>query len=77
MAQKLNIGCGLDKRPGYVNIDFSENLHPDLVWDLEHTPWPFEDDAVDEIVAFHVLEHNQYQLLILKRPIPHQLWYQL
>ena len=57
MAQKLNIGCGLDKRPGYVNIDYSDNLNPDLVWDLEQTPWPFQDNSVDEIVACHVLEH--------------------
>jgi hypothetical protein len=57
MAQKLNIGCGLDKRAGYVNIDYSDKLNPDLVWDLEQTPWPFEDNSVDEIVAFHVLEH--------------------
>src|SRR3546814_20763854 len=28
-----------------------------MLWDLESTPWPFDEDAVDEIYANHVLEH--------------------
>ncbi|MBN8892773.1 MAG: hypothetical protein BGP12_03965 [Rhodospirillales bacterium 70-18] len=53
---KLNLGCGRSKREGYVNIDRREAVQPDLVWDLEITPYPFEDDSVEEIVAHHVLQ---------------------
>ena len=53
---KLNLGCGRTKREGYVNIDRREAVQPDLVWDLEVTPWPFEDDTIEEIVAHNVLQ---------------------
>lgn len=54
---KLNLGCGFNKLDGYVNIDAFAGCEPDLLWDLEHTPWPFEDDSVGLINANHVLEH--------------------
>ncbi|MEQ8816521.1 MAG: methyltransferase domain-containing protein [Thalassobaculum sp.] len=54
---RLNVGCGFNKLDGYVNVDSFEGCNPDVVWDLERTPWPFPDDSVDEIVAIHVLEH--------------------
>lgn len=53
---KLNIGCGFRKKPGYLNIDNFEECEPDLLMDLEKTPWDIETNSVDEIVAFHVLE---------------------
>jgi hypothetical protein len=53
---KLNIGCGFDRRPGYVNIDRAKECEPDIVANLEEK-WPFEDNSVEEILASHVLEH--------------------
>lgn len=53
---KLNIGCGSARRDGYVNIDRRESVAPDLVWDLETTPWPFEADSIEEIIAHDVLQ---------------------
>lgn len=41
--------------PGYVNVD--KHGSPDLVWDLERLPWPWQDGAVEEILLEHVLEH--------------------
>ncbi len=54
---KLNLGCGFNKYEGYVNVDSSPECDPDIVWDLEKTPWPWEDDSIDEILMEHVLEH--------------------
>lgn len=53
---KLNLGCGFDKIPGYVNIDKEPACEPDKVVDLEGI-WPFENNSVQEIRAVHVLEH--------------------
>lgn len=53
----LNLGCGFKKYPGYVNVDAAPECAPDIVWDLEKTPWPWEDSSVDEIKLEHVLEH--------------------
>lgn len=53
---KLNIGCGFDKIPGYVNIDKMSDCKPDMVVDLEG-PWPFAENSVIEIKASHILEH--------------------
>lgn len=54
---KINLGCGKDKRKGYVNVDSSSLVKPDKVWNLEKTPLPFKDNSVDEVLAHHVLEH--------------------
>ncbi|MGQ9370886.1 class I SAM-dependent methyltransferase [Azospirillum sp. ST 5-10] len=54
---KLNLGCGDRKLPGYVNVDKYDTFAPDMVVDLEATPWPFATDGVAEIRLIHVLEH--------------------
>jgi SAM-dependent methyltransferase len=54
---KLNLGCGFDKRDGYVNLDGFQKCNPDILWDIETFPWPFEDNSFDEILIKHVLEH--------------------
>lgn len=54
---KLNMGCGLNKAEGYVNVDMFPEGEPDVLWDLEKTPWPWGDNSVDEVVFNHSLEH--------------------
>lgn len=54
---RLNLGCGFTKREGYINVDSAPECAPDVLWDLEKLPWPWEDDSVDEIKLEHVLEH--------------------
>ncbi len=54
---KLQIGCGNDKRKGYINLDGSKDVKPDILWNLEKTPLPFKTNQFNEILANHVLEH--------------------
>ena len=54
---KLNLGAGNDKKEDYLNIDNSPLVSPDILCDLEEAKLPFEDSSVDEIIAYHVLEH--------------------
>jgi hypothetical protein len=55
---KLNLGCGLDVLPGWVNIDASDQLDPSVeVWDLDEHPWPFEDASASEIRGVDIFEH--------------------
>ena len=53
---KLNLGCGTDIKPGYVNIDRYNNTgEVDLNADLGDLP--FDDGSVGEIYTSHVFEH--------------------
>lgn len=54
---KLNLGCGFNKIEGYTNVDNFAGCEPDVVHDLNVTPWPFDTDSVDEIIMVHCLEH--------------------
>ena len=54
---KLNLGCGSKILLGYKNLDKFDYYKPDIVHDLEITPYPFEKNSVDEIILTHVLEH--------------------
>jgi SAM-dependent methyltransferase len=59
---KLNLGCGADIRPGYVNVDgnyaVTDKTPPGVVLhDLNQFPWPFPDNTADEILMWHVFEH--------------------
>jgi hypothetical protein len=56
-SMKLNLGCGFNHSNGYVNVDKYDAVSPDVVYDLEILPWPWENNSVREIVLNHVLEH--------------------
>ena len=56
-ALRLDIGCGLNKRDGFIGIDRSDNVDADYVVDVETEPLPFDDNSVDEIYCAHLVEH--------------------
>lgn len=55
--KRLNLGCGFDKRDGWVNADNFKECSPDLLFNIENTPWPIKDSEFDYILMKHVLEH--------------------
>lgn len=68
---ELLIGCGTRKTKvlflpdlgqtqewtQLTRLDIEPSHQPDVVHDLEELPWPFEDNAFDEVHAYEVLEH--------------------
>jgi predicted SAM-dependent methyltransferase len=68
MAELL-IGCGSRRErvitlhgsdPAWsalTTLDWNDRHKPDVVWDLNLRPLPFDDEAFDEIHAYEVLEH--------------------
>ena len=64
--KKLNLGCGFFKKEGFVNLDFSKDVNPDVVHDLNKFPYPFKDNEFDLIEADHVLEHLNEPFSVMK-----------
>jgi SAM-dependent methyltransferase len=56
-SQVLNLGCGRKHASGAINLDITSETSPDVVHDLNKTPWPFPDNNFREVLAFDVIEH--------------------
>lgn len=44
-------------KPILTTLDIEPSHKPDVVWDLNVCPWPFEDNSFDEIHGYEILEH--------------------
>lgn len=54
---RLDVGCGGNKQPGFVGIDYRALPGVDIVHNLEEFPWPLPDRCANLAVASHVVEH--------------------
>jgi hypothetical protein len=65
---ELLIGCGSRREKvihpegrtewhDLVTLDMNGGHKPDMVWDLNKQPLPLDDETIDEIHAYEVLEH--------------------
>lgn len=52
--------------PGAVNVDLTAVTRPDVVHDLNVTPWPFDDHTFDEVYAHDVIEHLDDTLRVME-----------
>ncbi|HJN62443.1 MAG TPA: class I SAM-dependent methyltransferase [Candidatus Parcubacteria bacterium] len=52
---KLDIGCGKNKKEGFIGIDIDPNSDADIVTSALNLP--FENSSVDEISSSHLVEH--------------------
>lgn len=66
--KELLLGCGAKQAKDIVTngtaefinpvkLDINPDHKPDVVWDLNIRPLPFQDNEFDEIHAYEVLEH--------------------
>ncbi|MBF5090890.1 methyltransferase [Novosphingobium sp. NBM11] len=56
LPKKINIGCGFDKRPGFLNVDMDPNCKPDLlITDNNFSQLPRK--FFNHLIAYDVLEH--------------------
>lgn len=53
----INLGCGFRRFEGGINVDGFSACEPDVLWDLNKTPYPWADNSVDAIYAYHIMEH--------------------
>jgi SAM-dependent methyltransferase len=54
---KVDIGCGPNKKEGFVGVDVIAFEGVDIVMDAGKDKWPWEDGSVDEVNCCHVVEH--------------------
>lgn len=54
---RLNLACGEDVRPGWVNVDLYDGEGVDAVFDATADRWPFDDRTFVQVYAGCVLPH--------------------
>lgn len=54
----LSVGCGkTPAKENVIRLDISRAVEPDVVWDLNEFPYPFETSFFTAIECFDVIEH--------------------
>jgi SAM-dependent methyltransferase len=53
----LDVGCGINKRPGAVGVDSNRDTAADVIADINQGRLPFRDATFEKIWLVHVIEH--------------------
>ena len=56
LSLKIDIGCGKNKKEGFLGVDMMQLPGVDIIHDLR-TKWPWPDNSVEEAHASHFIEH--------------------
>jgi hypothetical protein len=54
---RLDLGCGKNKKEGFIGVDSRGFEGVDTVCDLAKVIWPWDTESVDEVHCSHMLEH--------------------
>jgi SAM-dependent methyltransferase len=54
---KLDVGCGQNKKEGFLGIDILADDRVDYTLDITKEKLPLEDNTVDEVFSNHFFEH--------------------
>ena len=55
-AIRLNLGCGISKQEGYLNIDIDPKCNPDKVASIVELDF-IEDNSIELVETYHTVEH--------------------
>ena len=61
--KKLHLGCGPDKRKGWINVDINPSVKPDIVSRADKLPM-IQSGTIDVIESCHMFEHFTYHQAI-------------
>ncbi len=67
--KRLNVGCGRNIRPGWLNLDNSGLPGVDIRFDLEQcrtAQIPLPDSCIDEFLLSHVIEHIRDSMALME-----------
>lgn len=61
VGKYLDLGCGLNKKEGYIGVDKTAYEGVDLQQDLRFTQLPFKSQEIDGVYTSHFLEHLTFE----------------
>ena len=59
-SKLLNVGCGPNPHPDYINLDFHWNRDIDICWDITKKSYPIHSSSLEGIYTEHCLEHISF-----------------
>ncbi len=54
---KLDIGCGKNKKEGFIGIDTIAFPGVDLLLNVGKEKWPYENESIEYVYCSHLVEH--------------------